>query len=453
MIAFDRRALLSAGGAALVAGCATLPRTQGSREWITAAEIERSIARPRIAARTVRLTEHGAKSGYRHDALPAMRAAMTALASAGGGRLIVPAGEWRMDGPIHLESGIDLHLEADSVIRFSREPIHYLPVVFTRWEGTEVWNYSPLIYARGKRDIAITGPGRVDGQGFEGFFQWRPKQKADQNLLRQMGADGVPVRDRVFGAGRYIRPGFVQFIGCQRVWLDGPTFVDSPFWMIHPVYCDQVTVRNLTLVSKHLNSDGVDPDSSTNVLIERCNFDVSDDCVAIKSGRDADGWRVARPSSRILVRDCTMRTNIAAAFAIGSEMSGGAHDILVERLDVPSAEHALYFKANLDRGGVIERIAIRDVDVAETKTLIHFTTDYHSYRGGKAPPTYRDFRVSNLRCARSDTALHVVGVPEAPVQRLHLSNVTANATKPDRIEHVRDSRFDEVRVNDVTITA
>ena len=218
--------------------------------------------------------------------------------------------------------------------------------------------------------------------------------------------------------------------------------------MIHPVYCRHVTARGLTIVSKHLNSDGIDPDSCSDVLIERCRFDVSDDCVAIKSGRDQDGWRVGRPCERVVVRDCDMVTNIAAAFAIGSEMSGGACDIHAHDLRVPQAEHALYIKANLDRGGTVERIRVQGVTVARTKTLVHVTTDYHSWRGGQFPPTYRDIRVEDVRCETADTALHIVGVERAPVIDMALARVhVARAAGPDRIAHTRGLRLDDVTVN------
>ncbi len=440
----DRRHLLVLGGGALVGGCAPLP-VQGSEDWARADGIARSVRRPRIGPGQTRITDHGARAGGT-DALPGLMAAIADLADRGGGRVIVPPGDWRLDGPIHLRSGIDLHVEGGATVRFTPDARFY-PTVFTRWEGTEVFNHSPLIYARGQTDIAVTGRGRFEGGGRDYWFTWRPQQREDQNRLRQMGTDGVPVDQRVFGLGHRLRPAFVQFIECERVLVEGPHFEDSPFWMIHPVYCRHVTVRDISLRSKHLNSDGCDPDSCTDVLIERCRFDVSDDCVAIKSGRDRDGWRVGWASSRIVVRDCEMRTDIAAAFAIGSEMSGGAHDIWVERLTVPSAEHALYFKANLDRGGVIERIRMRDVDVETTETLIHFTTDYHSYRGGNAPPTYRDFTVARVRCARADQALHIVGVESAPVQDVRLSDITVQTTtQADAIAHVRNLQFDRVAV-------
>lgn len=424
----NRRTLL-AGGAALLGGCATFP-----------------------ASRRFAIERFGAREGEAHDARPAILAAIGAARDAGGGRVEIGPGLWRCDGPLSLLSGVELRVAAGAIVRFSPDPRFYLPPVFTRWEGTEAWNHSPLIYTRGQRRVAITGPGAFEGQGRAHWLPWRERQKPDQNRLRQLGAEGAPLRDRVFGDGHWLRPAFVQFLDCEDVLIDGPTFHDSPFWVIHPVYCTGVVVRNVTVVSRHINSDGCDPDSCTDVLIERCRFDVSDDCVAVKSGRDQDGWRVARPSSRILVRDCEMRTSIAAAFAIGSEMSGGAHDIRVERLTVPNAEHALYFKANLDRGGTIERVSIRNVAVEWTRTLIHFTTAYHSYGGGDAPPTYRDFAVAGVRCAQAEQALHIVGVPEAPVQDVRLADLhVARAEQPNKIEHVSGLSFDDVTVNGVSL--
>lgn len=444
----NRRTVIASAGA--VAGCASMPvGGHGS----PSDRIVAGIAPVLFPDRRFSITDFGARHGAGHDSLPGLSAAIAACADAGGGRVVVPPGLWRMDGPINLRSGVELHAEAGAVVRFGTDPVFY-PTVLTRWEGTEVFNHSPLIYTRGQQGVGLTGTGRFEGQGRDSWFNWRPQQREDQTRLRDMGRDGVPVRDRVFGLGHRLRPAFVQFYECRDVLIDGPTFADSPFWVIHPVYCDGYTARNVTIVSKHLNSDGIDPDSCTNVLIERCRFDVSDDCVAIKSGRDQDGWRVARPTSRVVVRDCEMNTDIAAAFAIGSEMSGGAHDIFVERLRVPHAEHALYFKANLDRGGTIQRIRMNDIVVERTETLVHFTTDYHSYRGGRFPPTYRDFEVSNVRCLEAQQALHIVGVETAPVEDVRLRDITvARATLPDDIRHTRRLSLDRVRINDRLVVA
>ncbi len=443
-----RRALLI--GASAIAFLTTAPAFARSTNdpWAKAREIVRNIKRPNIGKRRVTLNPPPGT-----DIRPAIANAMKQLGPAGG-TVILPKGEWTSHGPIHFTSRIALHVPKGTHLKFSREPAHYLPMVFTRWEGTECWNYSPLIYANGVTDIAITGGGIIDGQGFEGFFKWRPQQRESQQLLRKMGAAEVPVGERRFGPGHFLRPGFVQFISCQRILIDGPHFIDSPFWMIHPVYCDHVTVRNVNLKSDHLNSDGIDPDSSTNVLIERCIFDVGDDGVAIKAGRDQDGWRVAKPSSRIVVRDCDYRGTAGGGFSIGSEMSGGVQDIFVERYRMGNVSHGLYFKSNLDRGGAIRDVYIRDIRIEKAQAVLIFTTDYHGYRGGQSPPVFQDISINTVECDEAIVGLSLVGTQGAPLQRIAVSNFTIGKVKtPMRVKHVRDLHFDAVSANGLPLNA
>lgn len=442
---FDRRAFL-AGSLALTAATRAIADTKVSvDDWAGADAILARIVPPVFPSAVFAITDHGAKHG--EPAQAAVQAAIDACAAAGGGRVLVPSGTWRINAALHLRSDVELHLDKGATLKFGKPGEIDLPMVLTRWEGTECWNFSPLIYARGCRNIAITGEGTLDGQGKSGFFKWRARQDADKDALREMGATGVPVDSRVFGPGHYLRPGFVQFVDCRNILIDGPRFEDSPFWTIHPVYSKNVTVRNVTVVSRHLNSDGCDPDSCEDVLIEHCRFDISDDCIAIKSGRDQDGWRVARPSRNIVIRDCTMKTNVAAAIAIGSEMSGGATNIFVERLTVKRAEHAIYIKANRDRGGVVEQVRIRDVTVADSATLINVTTDYHHARG-KAPSSYRGITVERVNCASTGQALRVIGASEAPVVGLSIRDVLVKAADtPAVIQHARDLTLDQVRVN------
>lgn len=454
-MSWSRRALLAAGAGLPLVGCAgRRPAAPAATQSGAADAIVAAIRRTGFKPRRFDITSHGAAEGGHSDALPAIRAAIAACHDAGGGRVVVPAGLWRVDGPIHLKSNVDFHVAEGAVVRFSGDPRFYLPQVLTRWEGTELWNYSPFIYARGASNVALTGSGTFDGQGKANFLPWRAKEIPARDRLRKMGSEGTPVSERVFGEGDWLRPAFVQFFDCRQVLIDGPSFRDSPFWVLHPVYCTDVVVRGVSVYSKHINSDGCDIDSCTNVLVEQCRFDVNDDCVVVKSGRDQDGWRVARPSSRVVVRDCDMRTDIAGAFAIGSEMSGGAHDIHVERLRISYADYGLFFKANLDRGGVVERIYVRDIDIADCEVPIFFSTDYHGWRGGNFPPTYRNFDVADLRCAKALKALHIVGVPAIPVQNIHLSRVRIdNAGKGPQMAHTRGLVFDDVRVNGEPLAA
>lgn len=347
-----------------------------------------------------------------------------AVSALGGGRVVIPPGLWLSDGPVRLKSNVDLHLEKGAVLRFLPNPESYLPPVLTRWEGTETYSYSPFVYAFESENIAITGEGTLDGQGEAYWLSWRKDQEPTKSLLRDMGRDGVPVGQRLFVGERRLRPHFVQFFRCKRVLVDGPTFLDSPFWMIHPVYSSDVIIRNIRCISRHINSDGVDPDSSTRVLIENCDFDVGDDGVAIKAGRDQDGWRVGIACTRIVIRNCRYLGNTGGAVAIGSEMSGGVSDVFIEDWTIPDANHALYFKANLDRGGAIENVSIRNIRAGKVEALILMTNDYHSYRGGEFPPRFRNIVIEDVQCLEAEFGISIKGHPDAQVSNVQIRDVT-----------------------------
>jgi len=253
------------------------------------------LERPVFPNRVCDIRDYGAVADGATISTGAIGEAITACAAAGGGTVLIPAGLW-LTGPIHLQSNINLHAAEGATIRFSRRFEDYLPVVPTRWEGIEVFNYSPLIYANGADNIALTGRGIFDGQG-EAWFPMRPWQKADRETLWNSEAAGIPVEQRIYGTEvGALRPAMVQPFNCTNVLIEGPTFIRSPFWVIHPVYCDRLIIRDIRVDSHGVNNDGVDLDSCSNSLVEHCEFTVGDDAVAIKSGRDADGWRVGRPS-------------------------------------------------------------------------------------------------------------------------------------------------------------
>ncbi|MEO1135827.1 MAG: glycoside hydrolase family 28 protein [Pseudomonadota bacterium] len=449
----SRRLFLGASVAALGA-CASRSRVHSPQPdpWARAEAIAAGVQRPRIPQRRFTITDFGGAGGG--DARPAIAAAFEAAEAAGGGRIVLPAGEWFCDGPVHFRSRCALHLEAGARLVFSGNPQSYLPVVFTRWEGTEVYNYSPLIYGRDLTDVAITGAGVIDGQGEKNFLPWRENQRPDQRALRRMGAEGAPVETRIFGEGHWLRPHFIQFLGCERVLVEDVTIADSPFWCVHPVYCRHVTVRGVTVMSKHINSDGVDPDSSEDVLIEKCAFDIGDDGVALKAGRDQDGWRVARKTCRVVVRDCTFVGVRGGGMAIGSEMSGGVEDVFVERYAMNKVHHGLYFKANLDRGGEIRNVYIRDIKIGEADTVLIFTNDYHSYRGGNFPTRFEDVLVENVQCRKAAVGMSIIGHVDAPVRRVTVRDMDVGAIEtPLQINHVEDLVFERVMMGGEPVTA
>ena len=295
-----------------------------------------------------------------------------------------------------------LYLEEGAKIIFSDDPEHYLPVVLTRWEGTELYNYSPFIYAYHSTNIAITGKGTIDGNSKNSFATWKPKQKQAQQRLRKMGNDGVPVNQRVFGAGSWLRPSMIQPYGCSNVLIDGITILDAPFWVIHPALSQNVIVRNVTVESWNANNDGCDPDASTDVLIENCLFNTGDDAVAIKSGRDQDGWRIGRATENVIVRNCDMRSK-ANGLCIGSEMSGSVRNIFMENCRIGNAGATVYFKSNLDRGGTIENVFVRDVTVERARdAFVRFESNYKGHRGNYYPPTFRNFTLERISCVQAD---------------------------------------------------
>lgn len=412
-------------------------------------EIVNQIEEPDIPELQYDIRDYGAVGDGQSDALPAIRKAIFDCSQAGGGTVFIPSGQWFVKGPIHLKSKIELRLEEGAYVKFSEDTDDYLPVVLTRWEGTVCYNYSPLIYAADATDVALTGKGVLDGNAGNGFATWRPNQKPDQLLLRQMGNNLFPVQKRVFGKGHWLRPPFIQFYNCKRVLIEDVKIVESPFWCIHPVFCYNVIVRRVEIESYRLNNDGVDPDSSVNVLIEDCVFRTGDDAVAIKAGRDQDGWRIGQATENVVVRNCKMPA-VHNGLAIGSEMSGGVRSVYMENCEIGVARSCLYFKSNLDRGGYIEHVRLRNIRVEHSKNaFIDMTTDYHSWRGNHYPPRYHDFVLEDVSCGKADRyGIYAVGKEGALISNVLIKNVTIDSANiPHRIALVEDFRFENVKIN------
>jgi polygalacturonase len=369
----------------------------------------------------------------------------------------VPAGTFLLNGPIHLQSYVDLHLADGAVLLFSGKPEHFLPVVLTRWEGTIIFNYSPMIYARGAENIAVTGKGVIDGNARLNFRSWATGvsklQDRAQELSRQMGAAGAPIAERKFGEGSFLRPSMIEPYECRNVLIEGITVKDSPFWVIHPTFCTNLTVRGATVDSLLINNDGCDPDSCTDVLIENCRFHTGDDGIAIKAGRDADAWRDGRMTQNVIIRNCFFQSKINS-LCIGSEMSAGVRHVFMEDCRVEECDSCLYFKSNADRGGQIENVRVRRVDIGLSRAaVIRFETNYHGYRGGHAPTVYSDFVIENVTCAdAANYAVFIEGTAESPIEQVLLRNVTvARAREPLFVRNATTIRMENVRVNGRTL--
>lgn len=357
--------------------------------WESVDKILSWIKPPQIPARTISVKDFGAQGDSISNDLPAVLKAIALLAEQGGGKVTFPIGQYFMKGPIHLKSNIQLHVEDGARLFFSQEATDYLPLVKVRWEGTVCYNYSPLIYGIGLKNIALTGSGVIDGAAREWSLRWREKQDPDKAILRQMGNDTIPDTQRVFGKGfldldgdgeddgygdgmeHFLRPSLVEFYEWENISIDGLDFRDSPFWTIHPVFCTNITVSNITVFGSELNDDGVDPDSCEDVLIENCDIETRDDAISIKAGRDQDAWN-RKGSKNIIVRNNKLKSG-ANAFCIGSEMSGGVSQVFAENNTIVNAEHAINFKCNLDRGGQVEHVYMKNTTIESCRdAMVYF---------------------------------------------------------------------------------
>jgi unsaturated rhamnogalacturonyl hydrolase len=422
--------------------------------WDTAAEIVGRIHQPAFPARDFQITHYGALPGGNADCTQAIRAAIAACAQAGGGRVVIPSAVF-LTGAIRLESNVNLHLEDGATLRFSPDPAAYLPLVLARWEGIECFNYSPFIYANGCENIAVTGKGTLDGSASKTvWWDWAeksaghpPRAARDVRELNRMGDSNVPVEQRRFGEGHYLRPNFFVPFRCRNVLVEGVTFVRSPMWEINPVLCSNVTVTDVTIDSLGPNNDGCDPDSSRDVLIEKTSFRTGDDCIAIKSGRNGDGRRVAMPSENLVIRNCTMKDGHGGV-VIGSEIAGGCRNVFLENcvMDSPELGRVVRIKSNAQRGGVIENVFVRKVKVGRVAEAI-ITVDFLYEEGarGSFPPAVRNVELQQMTCDSCPRVFLVASFPAATIDDFRFKNcVFRGLTANDVVQYAGRITFDHV---------
>jgi polygalacturonase len=462
-------------GAALVTplgaiGCRPMVRvgsTPGSgKGWDLVPQILSRIVPPRFPDRDFDITRYGARPDASFDNTDAIRRAIAACSAAGGGRVVVPAGRF-VTGPVHLKSNVNLHVARGATLAFTRDASKYLPVVLTRFEGTEYMGLSPLIYAFEQQNVGVSGEGTLDGQANEEYwwpwkgvadFGWKrgmPNYNAARQRLLAMAEEGAPVSRRVFGADGYFRPQFIQPYRCRNVLIENVTIVNSPMWEIHPVLSSNVTVRGVKITTHGPNNDGCDPESCRDVLIEHCTFDTGDDCIAIKSGRNGDGRRVNVPSENIIVRNCEMRDGHGGV-TVGSEISGGCWNVFAYdcRMDSPRLDRALRLKNNAMRGGVLRDIYMRDVtvgQVADSILSIDFT--YEEGAKGSFTPVARDVELLRVTSQKSPYGVYLKGFANAPIEHVRVVDCRFNnVAKGNVLEHATDVRFVRTKINGVEVS-
>jgi polygalacturonase len=431
-------------------GLLIVPAGLANAGWEQVPKILSRINAPRFPNRDFNITDYGAVGNGQTDCTEAFSKAILAAHNAGGGRVVVPAGSF-LTGAIHLKSNVNLYVSENAVIKFSVAPEKYLPVVYSRFEGIECMNYSPLIYAFEQENIAITGKGTLDGQADDdNWWRWKKIQANDVKAQRNQGETGLPVQERIFGAGKKLRPNMIQPYKCKNILIEGVTIRNSPMWHIHPVLSTNVTVRNVKVIGHGPNNDGCNPESCCDVLIENCYFDTGDDCIAIKSGRNNDGRRVNVPSENIVIRNCRMKDGHGGV-VIGSEMTGGARNIFAEncKMDSPNLERALRIKTNSVRGGTVENIYLRNItigQVAEAVVKINFL--YGEGDPGDYPPTVRNINLENTTSKKSKYALSISGYDRSPITGIHLKNCTFdNVEKSNVLVGVGKLILQNVKIN------
>ena len=424
--------------------CVFVPFTAGAKNsWKNYKKIEKRIVAPTFPDRDFLITDFGASAnGKADDNQRAINNAILACSEAGGGRVVVPAGTW-VTGGLRLQSHVNLVVSEGATLLFAFDTRLY-PLVKTRWEGVDCWNYQPLIYAYDCQDVAITGTGTIDGNGSKetwwgmtGYEGWGWKEGMEnqrggsRDLLLKQCADNVPADERRFGAGQGLRPQLINLYCCQNVLVEGVTLLRSPFWVLHPLMCKNLTVRNVKVWNEGPNGDGCDPESCQDVLIEGCTFHTGDDCIAIKAGRNVDGRKPECLSENIIVRNCQMEDGHGGV-VLGSEISGGARNVFVHdcQMDSEHLDRVIRIKTNSCRGGVIENIFVRDITVGRCgECVLKINLDYDPKEkfGRGYNPTVRNVWLERVTCQSSKYGIFIVGLNDVEnVYDIHFRNSRLN---------------------------
>ena len=431
-------------------------------------KLEKSIKEPKFRNATYNIRDFGAVADGKTMNTEFIKKAIQKCSQEGGGKVVVPAGKF-LTGPIHLENNVNLHLEDGAEVLFSTNPKDFYPLVHTSFEGMELMNYSPLIYAKGKKNIAVTGKGTLNGQASVdnwwtwkgsteyGFVKGMPSQLDPQNLplLMEMADKNVPIAKRVFGDGKYLRPNFIEPFECENVLIQGVNIINAPFWILHPIKSQNVIVDGVNINSHGPNNDGCDPEYSQNVLIKNSIFNTGDDCIAIKAGRDEEGRRVGIMTENIIVRDCKMIDGHGGV-VIGSEMSAGVRNVFVynNHMDSPELDRAIRLKTNKVRGGVVDGLYVKNITVGEVKeAVLHITMNYKDYsnRVGNAIPQIRNILMEDVKVKNGGKfAIFAEGLEESPIKNITFKNVTIDKVKSNfNVKFVENLKLINTTINGV----
>lgn len=450
------------------------------------------VKAPQFPNNTFYITSYGAVGDGQTKNTGAFAKAINACADAGGGRVVVPAGIW-LTGPIQLKSNINLHLEEGTVVLFSPNIEDY-PLLMRTWEGLPAVRYMPPLYGENLKNIAVTGSGIFDGSG----QVWRPVKKFKmtdsqwkelltsggvldktkkvwwpsegalngKEIVAELDKRGNAKTEEYASAREYLRPVLVGLVQCKNVLLDGPTFQNSPAWNIHPLLCEDVIIRNINIRNPwwSQNGDGMDLESCRNVIVHNCRFDVGDDAICMKSGKNEYGRRRNKPTENVAIWDCTVYHG-HGGFVVGSEMSGGVRNVYIRNCSFLGTDVGLRFKSTRGRGSVVENIYAQNIHM---KDIVTDAVRFNMYYEGKAPipedgeesgaakeivpqvseetPSFRNIYMKNIVCTGAERAIWMQGLPEMQIKNIYFDNIVISAktgvvsVEADRIE-MKNSRI------------
>lgn len=397
---------------------------------------------------------YGAKNDSSKIATAAIEKAIVAASKAGGGTVYFPAGKY-LTGPIHLKSNITIFIDAGAVLNFSDNFDDYMPMVPSRWEGTNVNNFSPLFYAYKAENIAIKGRGIIDGHGkkwWDMHFKTADKNlrtkwqeefaKNNKNVVRP---DIPEMIDRGF-----LRPPFIQPMYCKNVLIEGITIRNSPFWTVNPEFCENVTVTGVTINNPHSpNTDGINPESCKYVHISNCHISVGDDCITIKSGKDADGRKINLPAENYTITNCTMLAGHGGV-VIGSEMTGGVKKIVISNCVFDGTDRGIRIKTARGRGGIVEEVRVDNIVMKNIgEQAIVLDMQYAKTQPepvSERTPQFKNIHFSNIT-AQTNQAIFINGLAEMPVDNITLNDIQFEAKTGATIKEATNIEFHNVTIN------
>ena len=461
--------------------CLMLPLgMKAQNEWNTVyKEIDARIKAPVFKDKVYKAAVKQGNTAKKNQQI--INSTIAKCSKSGGGKVVIAPGKY-MTGPVTLQSNVNLVVEKGAELVFAFDRSLY-PLVYTRWEGLDCWNYQPCVYAIDCKNIALTGEGTINGNGTdgtkdadgtvhegnwwymkglkehgyrEGVDEWQgTAKKGPRAELIKMSDNNVPAADRKFGLGKGLRPQLVNFVRCENVLIENVHLLNSPFWVIHPMFCKNMIVRGAYIYNEGPNGDGCDPESCEDVLIEGCTFHTGDDCIALKSGRNGDGLRANIPCKNIIVRKCKMEDGHGGV-VIGSEISGGCDNIFAEDCDMdsPNLDRVLRIKTNTCRGGINQNIFMRNIRVGQCKEAvmrINLVYEPNEIAERGHIPTVRNVYMENVTCKKSKYGILLNGLEESSqIYNINVKNCKFEGLTAEPV--FRSGKSHNINIENLTVS-